>query len=58
LLDAVRAAAQERGALRLTLQTEDDNATALRLYERYGFGPVTGQRHLMLALAPSGDTAE
>jgi GNAT superfamily N-acetyltransferase len=41
LLDAVRAAAHKRGALRPTLETEDDNATALRLYERYGFGPVT-----------------
>jgi GNAT superfamily N-acetyltransferase len=58
LLDAVRAAAQQRGALRLTLQTEEDNVTALRLYERYGFGPVTGLRHLTLALAPTGQGAE
>ena len=58
LLDAVRAAAQHRGALRLTLQTEDDNVTALRLYERYGFGPVTGLRHLTLDLAPTGDATE
>jgi GNAT superfamily N-acetyltransferase len=56
LLDAVRAAAQRRGALRLTLQTEDDNPAALRLYERYGFGPVTGLRHLVLALAPTGQS--
>lgn len=54
LLDAVRAAAQQRGALRLTVQTEDDNASALRLYERYGFAPVTGLRHLVLALASTG----
>ena len=54
LLDAVRSAAQQRGALRLTLQTEDDNVAALRLYERYGFGPVTGLRHLTLSLAPTG----
>jgi GNAT superfamily N-acetyltransferase len=53
LLDAVSAAARERGALRLTLQTEDDNEAALRLYERYGFGPVTGLRHLTLGLAPA-----
>jgi ribosomal protein S18 acetylase RimI-like enzyme len=53
LLDTVRAAAQQRGALRLTLQTEDDNVAALRLYERYGFGPVEGLRHLTLALAPT-----
>jgi GNAT superfamily N-acetyltransferase len=51
LLDAVCAAALQRGALRLTLQTEDDNAVALRLYEQYGFGPVTGLRHLTLDLA-------
>ncbi|HET9852605.1 MAG TPA: GNAT family N-acetyltransferase [Candidatus Limnocylindrales bacterium] len=50
LLDAVRAAATERGALRLTLQTEDDNAAALRLYERYGFQPVAGFRHFTLPL--------
>ena len=50
LLDAVRAAATQRGASRLTLQTEDDNAPALRLYERYGFRPVTGLRHLTLPL--------
>jgi GNAT superfamily N-acetyltransferase len=55
LLDAVRTTARQRGALRLTLQTEDDNAAALQLYERYGFGPVTGLRHLMLDLAPSRD---
>ena len=52
LLDAVRTAAGQRGALRLTLQTEDDNAAALRLYERYGFEPVTGLRHLTLGLEP------
>src|SRR5262245_29276222 len=55
LLDAVRTAAETGGALRLTLQTEDDNAAALRLYERFGFGPVTGLRHLTLALAQSQD---
>ena len=58
LLDAVRAAAQRRGALRLTLQTEDDNVAALRLYERYGFIPVTGVRHLTLALTPAGHAKE
>jgi GNAT superfamily N-acetyltransferase len=50
LLDAVRAAAQRRGALRLTLQTEPENIAALRLYERYGFAPVTGLRQLTLDL--------
>jgi len=54
LLDAVSASARQRGALRLTLQTEEDNATALRLYERYGFRPTTGLRHLTL---PLGDAS-
>ena len=58
LLDAVRAAAQQHGALRLTLQTEDDNVAALRLYERYGFAPVTGLRHLTLALTPTAHATE
>ena len=58
LLDAVQTAARERGALRLTLQTEEDNAGALRLYERFGFGPVTGLRHLTLALSPSSQARE
>jgi GNAT superfamily N-acetyltransferase len=58
LLDAVRASAQQRGALRLTVQTEDGNATALRLYERYGFGPVTGLRHLTLGLVSTGPATE
>lgn len=58
LLDAVHVAAQQRGALRLTLQTEDDNPAALRLYERHGFGPVTGLRHLMLGLAPTDRATE
>jgi len=50
LLDAVHIAAQQRGALRLSLQTEPGNSEALRLYERYGFTRVTGQCHLMLEL--------
>jgi GNAT superfamily N-acetyltransferase len=58
LLDAVRTAARQRGALRLTVQTEDDNAAALRLYERYGFAPVTGLRQLMLGLPPTDRATE
>src|SRR5262245_12928590 len=50
LLNAVRAAAPRRGALRLSLQTEQENTGALRLYERYGFTSVTGLRHLVLDL--------
>lgn len=58
LLDAVRTAAQRSGALRLTVQTEVGNATALRLYERYGFRRVTGLRHVALGLAPPSRTAQ
>ena len=58
LLDEVRASAQQRGALRMTLQTEDDNVAALRLYEKYGFTPVTGLRQLALALGPTGHATE
>jgi GNAT superfamily N-acetyltransferase len=50
LLDAVRVEALRSGALRLTLQTEPENAAALSLYERVGFRPVTGVRHLTLDL--------
>ena len=53
LLDAVRAAAERRGVLRLSVQTENDNDPALRLYERYGFERVTGLRHLQLPLTSS-----
>ena len=56
LLDAIRGAAEERGASRLTLQTEDDNDAAVRLYEGYGFRPVTGLRHLMLAVGTTSRT--
>jgi ribosomal protein S18 acetylase RimI-like enzyme len=58
LLDNVRASAQQRGALRMTLQTEDDNVAALRLYQQYGFTPVTGLRQLALALGPTGHATE
>jgi GNAT superfamily N-acetyltransferase len=48
LLDVICSEARQRGAIRVTLQTEDDNAAALGLYQRYGFRPVTGLRHLSL----------
>gem|GEM_PF-5030153 len=58
VLDAVRGAAEQCAALRLTLQTEDKNVAALRLYDRYGFRPVTGMRHLMLGLARTGHATD
>ncbi|MED7926756.1 GNAT family N-acetyltransferase [Nonomuraea sp. LP-02] len=44
LLDAVRAAAVERGATRLWLITTNDNTRALRFYQRYGFDLVALHR--------------
>ncbi len=52
LLDEVRSAAEAAGALRLGLQTEDDNDAALALYGRAGYGPVTGLVALTLPLPP------
>ncbi|MCK2221505.1 GNAT family N-acetyltransferase [Actinomadura sp. ATCC 31491] len=45
LLDAVRAAAAERGAARLWLITTNDNTHALRFYQRYGFDLVALHRN-------------
>lgn len=53
LLDAVRSAAEAAGALRLALQTEQENHEALALYRRAGYTPVTGYRALVLPLPPS-----
>ncbi|MEV4174848.1 GNAT family N-acetyltransferase [Nonomuraea sp. NPDC049709] len=47
LLDAVRAAAAERGAARLWLVTTNDNTHALRFYQRYGFDLVALRRNAM-----------
>ena len=52
LLASVRAAAIESGALRLILQTEDDNESALRCYADSGYAVVEGYRSLMLPLHP------
>ena len=52
LLASVRAAAVDAGALRLVLQTEDDNNPAIRLYEDSGYTIVKGYRVLLLPLAP------
>lgn len=50
LLAAVREAAIATGALRLVVQTEDDNDPALRLYADSGYAAIEGYRSLMLPL--------
>ena len=52
LLASVRAAAIASGALRLVLQTEDDNDPALRLYADSGYAMIKGYCSLMLPLDP------
>jgi GNAT superfamily N-acetyltransferase len=52
LLDSVRAAAISAGAMRLSLQTEADNTSALRLYAESGYAPVEGYQSLVLPLNP------
>ena len=50
LLASVREAATASGAVRLVLQTEDDNDPALRLYAESGYVPIEGYRLLVLPL--------
>ena len=50
LLRVVRTAALESGALRLIVQTEEENDPALALYAETGFVPVVGYRALTLPL--------
>ena len=50
LLASVHAAAIEAGALRLVVQTEDDNDPAIRLYAGCGFELIEGYRSLLLPL--------
>jgi GNAT superfamily N-acetyltransferase len=52
LLASVRAAAIASGALRLVLQTEDDNDPALRLYADSDYILIKGHCSLMLPLSP------
>ena len=52
LLACVRAAAIASGAVRLVLQTEDDNDPALRLYAKSDYTVVDGYCSLMLPLGP------
>jgi GNAT superfamily N-acetyltransferase len=53
LLASVRAAAIASGALRLVVQTEDDNDPALRLYTDSGYAQIKGYYSLMLPLCPA-----
>jgi GNAT superfamily N-acetyltransferase len=52
LLASVAAAAIASGALRLVVQTENDNDPALRLYADSGYAPIEGYRSLVLPLGP------
>ena len=52
LLDSVRAAAIAASAVRLVVQTEDDNEAALRLYADSGYALIKGYCSLMLPLGP------
>jgi GNAT superfamily N-acetyltransferase len=52
LLASVRAAAIASSALRLVVQTEDDNDAALRLYADSGYAQIEGYCSLMLPLGP------
>jgi GNAT superfamily N-acetyltransferase len=52
LLDSLRTAAIAAGALRLVLQTENDNVPALRLYTESGYTMVEGYHSLTLPLSP------
>jgi GNAT superfamily N-acetyltransferase len=55
LLDGIHGSAIAAGAQRLAVQTEVDNAGAMRLYEACGFIPVEGYRGLALPLVPDED---
>jgi ribosomal protein S18 acetylase RimI-like enzyme len=50
LLQHVLTNAREAGALRLSLHTETDNASARALYAAFGFQPIHGLELLNLAL--------
>lgn len=52
LLASAREAAVAASALRLVVQTEDDNEPALRLYADSGYAPIRGYCSMMLPLAP------
>ncbi len=52
LLSFVRAAAITSGALRLVVQTEEDNDPAVRLYTDSGYALINGYCSLMLPIRP------
>lgn len=52
LLSSVRAAAIASGALRLVVQTEEDNDPARRLYTDSGYALIHGYCSLMLPIRP------
>jgi GNAT superfamily N-acetyltransferase len=54
LLDAVRQAAADAGAIRLSVQTEPGNSAALQLYRTTGFIPVEDLCVLSLPLHQDG----
>ena len=58
LLASVRAVAIAAGALRLALQTEDDNDAALRLYADSSYTQIKGYCSLMLPLGSDLGRAE
>lgn len=51
LMEAARAFASATGALRLVLETAEDNLPAQELYEALGYARETGTRHYSLELA-------
>jgi len=55
LLAYVRAAALDASAIRLLLQTEDDNDAAIQLYENSGYTVLGGYCSLVLPLAPEAN---
>ena len=52
LMEAVREFAHASGALRLVLETADDNHAAQALYESLGYRREAGTRHYSLPLGP------
>lgn len=51
LMDRARGFAKETGALRLILETAEDNRAAQALYESLGYVCESGERHYALELA-------